>query len=52
MGDVGGNTLGYYGCAFSPKGDYVIAHGYQGAFQLWKKEQSEVCLMCLCFKIV
>lgn len=43
MGDVGGNALGYYGCAFSPNGDSVIAHGYQGAFQMWKKEHFEVC---------
>ena len=37
MGEVGGNTLGLYGCACSPDGDTVLAHGYQGAFHLWKR---------------
>ena len=40
MGEVGGNTLGYYGCAFGPDDKNVIAHGYQGAFQMWSKELS------------
>ncbi|XP_057293531.1 elongator complex protein 2-like isoform X2 [Hydractinia symbiolongicarpus] len=39
MGDVGGNTLGYYGCAFAPDGKSIIAHGYQGAFRMWKKNK-------------
>ncbi len=38
MGDVGGNTLGLYGGVFGPTGDIIIAHGYQGAFHIWKKE--------------
>jgi len=37
VGDVGGNTLGLYGGVFSPRGDFILAHGYQGAFHLWKK---------------
>lgn len=42
MGDVGGNTLGYYGCAFAPDGKSIIAHGYQGAFRMWKKDKVSV----------
>jgi len=41
MGGVGGNMLGYYGCAFSPSGKSVIGHGYQGAFHLWRNDNSE-----------
>lgn len=35
VGDVGGNTLGLYGCQFSPCGRSIIAHGYQGGFIRW-----------------
>lgn len=41
FGEVGGNTLGYYGCDFSPFGNVLIAHGYQGSFQLWKKVEDK-----------
>ena len=34
---MGGNTLGLYGCVFGPRGDLILAHGYQGAFHLWKR---------------
>lgn len=37
MGEVGGNTLGLYGGVFGPSGDLILAHGYQGAFHLWKR---------------
>ena len=40
MGEVGGNTLGLYGAVFGPSGDIILAHGYQGAFHLWKKASS------------
>jgi len=42
MGEVGGNTLGYYGCAYAPGGGEIVAHGYQGAFQMWKRDTEEV----------
>eukprot|EP00794_Sanderia_malayensis_P003668 gene3668-4185_t len=42
MGDVGGNTLGFYGCAISPDGNSVIAHGFQGAFHLWSVNSTQV----------
>lgn len=38
FGEVGGNTLGYYGCSFSTCGNALIAHGYHGSFQLWIKD--------------
>ncbi len=37
VGDVGGNSLGLYGAVFGPRGDHIIAHGYQGTFHLWKR---------------
>jgi len=41
MGEVGGNTLGYYGCSFGPSGRNIIAHGYHSAFQMWSKVLTE-----------
>ncbi|KAE8742733.1 hypothetical protein FOCC_FOCC011764 [Frankliniella occidentalis] len=35
FGEVGGNTLGFYGCQFAPDGHSILAHGYQGSFHLW-----------------
>ncbi|XP_076360831.1 elongator complex protein 2 isoform X2 [Tachypleus tridentatus] len=35
VGEVGGNTLGFYGGVFSPDGNSILAHGYHGAFHLW-----------------
>lgn len=40
VGEVGGNTLGFYGSKFSPDGQSIVAHGYQGAFHMW--HQAEV----------
>uniref|UniRef100_A0A1B6DSR2 Elongator complex protein 2 n=2 Tax=Clastoptera arizonana TaxID=38151 RepID=A0A1B6DSR2_9HEMI len=37
VGEVGGNTLGFYGGFFSPDGMSILAHGFQGAFHLWRK---------------
>ncbi|XP_070565909.1 elongator complex protein 2-like [Ptychodera flava] len=36
VGEVGGNTLGLYGCQISPDGLSILGHGYQGAFHLWQ----------------
>lgn len=48
VGDVGGNSLGLYGAVFAPDGNYILAHGYQGSFHLWKKLSSGMCrLICL-----
>lgn len=35
VGEVGGGNLGFLGGLFSPDGQAVLAHGYQGAFHLW-----------------
>lgn len=35
VGEVGGNTLGFYGSKFSPDGQSIVGHGYQGSFHLW-----------------
>ncbi|XP_067931925.1 elongator complex protein 2-like [Watersipora subatra] len=37
VGEVGGNTLGLYGCQFGPDGNTILAHGYQGAFTVWNR---------------
>lgn len=34
---MGGSLSGLYGALFSPQGDIIVAHGYQGALHLWKK---------------
>ncbi|XP_035827698.1 elongator complex protein 2 [Aplysia californica] len=39
VGDVGGNTLGFFGGLFSPCGQSILAHGYQGAFNQWTLNQ-------------
>lgn len=39
MGEVGGNTLGFYGAHFSTTGNAIIAHTYLGGFHLWHKYQ-------------
>lgn len=39
MGEVGGNSLGFFGACFDPTGDKVLAHGYQGGFHLWQKQK-------------
>lgn len=35
VGEIGGNTLGLYGCRFGNQGTSILAHGYQGALHLW-----------------
>ncbi|CAG9826810.1 unnamed protein product [Diabrotica balteata] len=36
VGEIGGNTLGFYGGLFGPEGDTVLGHSYHGAFHIWK----------------
>ena len=36
VGEVGGNSLGFYGCKFGPAGKTILAHGYQGTFHIWR----------------
>lgn len=40
VGETGGNTLGFYGGVFTPDGKSILAHGYNGAFHLWKCEST------------
>ncbi|XP_051791916.1 elongator complex protein 2 isoform X3 [Erpetoichthys calabaricus] len=37
VGEVGGNTLGFYGCQISPDGSMIIAHAFHGALHLWRQ---------------
>nr|XP_012220137.1 PREDICTED: probable elongator complex protein 2 [Linepithema humile] len=39
VGEVGGNSLGFYGCKFSSNGLHIMAHGFQGSFHIWKYSQ-------------
>nr|CAD7425463.1 unnamed protein product [Timema monikensis] len=41
LGEVGGNTLGFYGAKFSPDGNSVMAHGYQGSLHRWRYSQEQ-----------
>lgn len=36
VGEVGGNSMGFYGCKFSDNGLNILAHGYQGSFHIWE----------------
>jgi hypothetical protein len=47
VGELGGNTLGYYGARFGPGGKFILGHSFQGAFHLWVK--TEVCGMLIYF---
>ncbi|KAF5281600.1 hypothetical protein FQR65_LT02920 [Abscondita terminalis] len=43
VGEVGGNTLGFYGGMFGPDGTTMLAHGYHGAFHIWNlSKDSEI----------
>lgn len=39
MGEVGGNTLGFYGTKFGPRGNTILAHSYTGGFHIWNRTQ-------------
>jgi elongator complex protein 2 len=40
IGDAGASCLGFYGGAFNPSGDQLVAHGFTGALHLWKQQGS------------
>lgn len=42
VGEVGGNTLGFYGGLFSPCGTKILAYSYNGAFHIWKKIENSI----------
>lgn len=39
LGEVGGNTLGFYTGVFSPDGQSILAYSYHGAFHLWRRNE-------------
>eukprot|EP01100_Stratorugosa_tubuloviscum_P013666 TRINITY_DN699_c2_g1_i2.p1 TRINITY_DN699_c2_g1~~TRINITY_DN699_c2_g1_i2.p1 ORF type:complete len:503 (-),score=198.51 TRINITY_DN699_c2_g1_i2:132-1640(-) len=41
VGEMGGNSLGFYGGLFGAKGQSIIAHGYNGTFHYWKQQQMD-----------
>lgn len=42
VGEVGGNTLGFYGAKFGPRGAFILAHGFQGSLHLWGRKVSRL----------
>lgn len=42
MGEVGGNTLGFFGACFGPVGAAILAHGYQGGLHIWHEHEVSV----------
>ncbi|PRP86468.1 elongator complex protein 2 [Planoprotostelium fungivorum] len=41
VGEVGGNTLGFYGGFLSRDGHYLLAHGYNGSLHMWSDENPD-----------
>ncbi|CAL1584564.1 unnamed protein product [Knipowitschia caucasica] len=41
VGEVGGNTLGFFGCQMSPDGSMIMAHAFHGALHLWCKHHND-----------
>ncbi|KAM4026605.1 elongator complex protein 2 [Anomaloglossus baeobatrachus] len=41
VGEVGGNTLGFYGCQFSPDKSMILAHAFHGALHLWSRNSEK-----------
>lgn len=39
VGEVGGNSLGFYGCRFGPDGLHILGYNYQGSFHIWRYSQ-------------
>ncbi|KAG0242181.1 WD40-repeat-containing domain protein [Mortierella sp. GBAus27b] len=42
VGEIGGNTIGFYGGLFGPDGRWIMAYGYNGAFHIWKNEGTDI----------
>ncbi|KAI9338797.1 WD40-repeat-containing domain protein, partial [Obelidium mucronatum] len=40
LGEVGGNSFGFYGARFGPNSSWILAHGYHGAIQFWESDRS------------
>lgn len=44
LGEVGGNSLGFFGGKFSSDGKSVLGHSYQGGFHIWKQSDNNESL--------
>lgn len=42
VGDVGGNSLGFFGGKISADGSAILGHGYQGSFHIWRQDQENL----------
>ncbi|EGD81897.1 hypothetical protein PTSG_11893 [Salpingoeca rosetta] len=40
MGEVGGNTLGFFGAVFGPRAQHVLGHSFHGALHHWEAGSS------------
>ncbi|EDV38068.1 uncharacterized protein Dana_GF13770 [Drosophila ananassae] len=38
VGEVGGNSMGFFGGKFSSDGHSIMAHSYQGGFHIWNQD--------------
>lgn len=41
VGDVGGNSLGFYGAKFHSSGKSIVGHGFLGSLHLWHENAAE-----------
>lgn len=39
VGEVGGNTLGFYGGKFRKSGKSIVGHSFQGSFHIWHQNE-------------
>ncbi|KAH8319779.1 hypothetical protein KR074_005576 [Drosophila pseudoananassae] len=39
VGEVGGNSMGFFGGKFSADGHSIMAHSYQGGFHIWNQDR-------------
>ena len=45
VGDVGGNTLGFYGAVFDPTADTIVGHDYQGSLHVWNYQVGFILIL-------
>lgn len=41
VGEVGGNSLGFFGGKFSKNGKSILGHGFQGSFHIWSQSEND-----------
>ena len=41
VGEVGGNTLGFLGCAISLCGSYLVGYSFTGSLHLWQNRNGD-----------